>query len=187
MPDESPDPKQGLHDEIERCRRAFEIHRESCGGSRSARMLPRGRYCPAWMVSAIQSIIATEINERVGAVGRWSVQNRQDLIDLVRADLIHSARCHGFTWEEACEFAAEFLGPTPAGHAGPAAMIKSWQRRHERGDREPERYHYFTSQLDEFQPSRTHATAIREKFVARVKQAGRYVERPPASPMMEQK
>jgi hypothetical protein len=188
-----------IEEQLERCREAFESEGNFAALSFALALSQDDGICPPWIVSAVHSIMSTEIAERVGSVGRWWVRHEADLIDLVRADLIQSSRLHGFTWDEACEFAAEYFGPTPAGHVGPSAMMKSWQRVQTRGGGdlvrwfssarhglptayEPDDRRYFTTvPLARFQPLPEHAQAVREKFFERVKQAGRYIEPTPSA------
>ena len=99
-------------DEFERLRRAYESgsgphHRNYAALMEALRCAEHANSCPAWMAEAVLSVMVTEINEGVGAVGRWSAQHRRDLVDLVRADTIGTARAQGFTWEEACAFTGE--------------------------------------------------------------------------------
>ena len=140
---------------------------------------------PRWVLDAVLQILVGEVEDGVGDVGRWCRTHRRDVIDYVRAEAIRSARAHGFSWEDASAFAAEYLAPTPAGGATAAAMMKSWRRFHIRGTEIVEPGRFFVTApgrvfADEFTPSPEHAAEVRAKFVARVKQAGRWRDVPPS-------
>jgi hypothetical protein len=171
-----PSDRTRLHDEIERCRHLFETTGDFEVLSYALNCCHHADTCPEWIVIAVHNIMNADIAEGVGVVGRWFKQHQRDLIDLARADFIEGARAHGFTWEEACEFAAEYFTTTPAGHAGSHAMMKSYQRVRERGG---EKRSLVTPGLfGPFHPSDEHAEPIRQKYLARVKAAGRFVEHP---------
>ena len=132
--------------------------------------------CPEWLVRALYSIIATEIDEGVGLVGRWSVRHRRDLVDFMRARAILIARAHGASWAEACEYAAEYFASTPARAAGPSAMMKSWHRQKLIAQLDPARLESPLSLPREFLPTKAIARAAWRTLEARLKSAGRWVD-----------
>lgn len=152
---------------------------------------------PDWVASGCRKIIDTEIDEGVGLVGRWSRKYHQDLIDVVRAQVVSGAREHGFTWDEACEFTAEFFQPSQAGAAGKDAMFKSWERVKKQGgpnaldesidrlcwgsdDPRASRYATWLSVRKRYYPSDEHQHAVWTKWVARLIAAGREITSPDA-------
>ena len=132
--------------------------------------------CPEWLVRALYSIIATEIDEGVGLVGRWSVRHRRDLIDFMRARVILIARAHGATWAEASEYAAAYFASTPARAAGPSAMMKSWHRQKLIAQLDPARFEATLNLPREFLPTKAIARAVWRTLEARLKSAGRWVD-----------
>lgn len=168
-----------LRAELERCHRRFTSSKNFAALTVALELCAELDTFPTWVHHAVDQIIVGEIEEGVGDVGRWYRTNRRDLIDYVRADVIRRARAHGFTWEEASAFAADYLAPTPAGGATAAAMMKSWRRFHIRGDEIGALDRFYVTApgrgLEEFRPSPEHAAAVREKFAQRVKRAGRWI------------
>src|SRR5262245_12019583 len=129
---------QHLHDQIERCRRDFESTENFAFLLEALTYCKQVHPCFTWVVSAVDAIVATEINQRVGAVGHWVTKHERAVIDLTRTKAIRWARRHGATWRQAYEFAAEYFGPTRAGNADYAAMEQSWRRvRDGGGDESP--------------------------------------------------
>lgn len=130
--------------------------------------------CPEWLVHALYSIIATEIDEGVGVVGRWSTQHRRELMDFMRARAVAIARAHGATWAEANEYATEYFASTPTGSSGSSATRNS---RHRHEQREPDAL-AVTLPSTEFLPTRAIARVVWQTLETRLREAGRWVDSP---------
>ena len=132
--------------------------------------------CPDWLVRALYSIIAAEIDEGVGLVGRWSAQHRRELVDFMRARAMAIARAHGATWAEAKEYAAEYFASTPADAAGSPVTPRS---SHRRAQPEPTGLE-ITLPSTEFLPTKAIQRVVWRALEARLKKAGRWVDSPAA-------
>jgi hypothetical protein len=136
--------------------------------------------CPDWLVRALYSIIAAEIDEGVGMVGRWSAQHRRELVDFMRARAMAIARAHGATWAEAREYSAEYFASTPADSAGSSVVMK---RSHRRAQPEPTGLEV-TLPSTEFLPTKAIQRVVWRALEARLKKAGRWVDSPAADPRL---